>query len=98
MSFENGNFGAGQTPSAELIGVINKIIVPENRSRNWLFLTNIGDYDVFLSFDKPAEVEKGLILCANGGSLVLGKDFISTGAVSGITKLGTSKVIFQEAI
>ena len=98
MSFENGNFGAGQEPGAKEAGPTSAIIVPSNNGRNWIFITNIGEYDVYMAFDKKAVVEKGFYLSANGGSLCLTKDALSTGNLYGITKSGLSKIIYQEGI
>ena len=98
MTFTNGNFGAGQTPGAKEAGPTSDIIVPNNSNRNWVFLTNIGEVDVFMAFDKKAEVEKGFYLGANGGSLCLTKDALSTGNINGITKSGQSKIIYQEGL
>lgn len=98
MSAPHTNYGAALPPGAEIVGPGSDIIVPNNKSRNWLLLTNIGENDVYGAFDNPAEVEKGILLGANGGSLILTGDAMSTGPFNGITESGNSKVIFQEGI
>ncbi len=98
MSLNNGNYGAGQTPGVTDVATTSTEIAPANDSRNWILLTNIGATDVYASFDKSAELQKGILLGANGGSLVLDKNVLTTGPINGITSSGTSKVIYQEAI
>jgi hypothetical protein len=97
MTFDNGNKGKGQPPGGVDVGRSSIEIVPDNPSRNWVLITNIGDNDVYGSCDEPAEVEKGFFLGANGGNLLFSAEGLSTGPIYGRTATGTSRVIYQEA-
>ena len=92
------NWGAGQTPATTTVTTSTTEIVPKNRSRKFLILTNIGTGDCYISFGEDAILSRGILLGASGGSLVMDDDGISSEAVNGIVASGTSAVIYQEAI
>jgi len=92
------NLGQGQDPGSATATTSSSEIVPANPSRRWCIVTNIGNKDVWLSFGKAAEVDKGFLLAANGGSLDLTIGFNTTEAINGITSAATSDVAYQEGV
>lgn len=93
---EKANFGSGASPGTTTVSNSSTEIVAANVSRRWCILTNVGNKDVYLAAGQTAEVDKGAILHANGGSIVFGVNFDTTQALNGITKASTSAVIFLE--
>lgn len=87
---------SGQTPGTTSVTDSSTEIVATNTSRRWCFLTNIGSQDVYVAIGQTAILNRGILLAANGGSLAMGADTMSTEAINGITSTGTSNVIFQE--
>lgn len=98
MALNRGNFGEGLEPGSTTVTTSTTEIVPANNSRNFIYLTNVGANDVFIAFDKPAQINKGVLLGSNNGSLTLDKESNVLGPINGITASGSSAVIFQEAI
>lgn len=90
------NFATGQTPDSTSVGNTTTEIVAANTSRKWIVLTNVGNKDIFIACDVDALVDKGMLLGKAGGSVLMGADLCTTGAIDGITSAGTSTVIFQE--
>ena len=91
------NIGVGQTPDSTLVGDTNTEIVATNPNRIAVFLVNIGKNNVWLSCDENAILDKGLLLAANGGSLLIDSTAFSKGVINGICNSGKSSIIaFQE--
>lgn len=92
------NYGTGQTPTSVSVTTSSTELLAANTNRKWCVLTNVGNKDVFLAIDATALVNKGILLGKGGGSIQMGADIMSTGALNGITASGTASVLIQEGI
>jgi len=93
------NAGVGQTPIRVLITDVTTQIVAASVRRTALYLLNVGQYDVWVSCDEDAEVEKGMLLGKMGGSVLIDAANLTTGSVNGICE-GTkfSNITSQELL
>ncbi len=93
------NTGVGQAPTRILITDATTQIVASNVKRTALYLLNVGQYDVWVSCDESAEVEKGMLLGKMGGSVLIDTTNLTTGSVNGICE-GTkfSNITSQELL
>lgn len=88
--------GAGGAPGAVTIETTSTLIVAANTHRTWLYMTNLGTKDVWLSATEGAVLLQGIKLAKNGGSIFLSFLTVPTGPVFGIVNNATSVVAFQE--
>jgi len=92
------NTVVGQTPGSEAVSTDSIQILPGVTGRKSLSLTNIGTADVYWSMDVAAVENKGNLLSANGGTILLDRTVITDGPVFGIAGSGTNIVMFQEGL
>jgi hypothetical protein len=91
-------FSAG-VPFSQTVGDTSTLIVAGNVLRKYLAITNDSTNDVYISIGTPALVNKGVLLKANGGSIVFGGETLVTGAVNGIMAGGQSgNISFMEGV
>ena len=90
------NYGVGQTPTSVSVANSSTEMSAANTLRKWILITNIGNRDIWMSCDATALVDKGIFLGKNGGSVKMGADQCTLGAVNGITGSGSSSVAVQE--
>ena len=90
------NFFKGDSPGNVTITNVSTQIVPFNKKRKVLLLSNQGSRDVFVSIGSAAEVDKGLFMEKNGGTLKFDQLSMTNDAVFGITTAGSSVVLIQE--
>jgi hypothetical protein len=89
-------FSVGAPASATVDSGASTAIVPANVLRKYLAITNDSSVDVYIAIGVPAIVNKGVLLKANGGSIVFGGETLITGAVNGIAASSTANVSFME--
>jgi hypothetical protein len=103
LFFKNGKelpnitqFSAGAPDSATVDSGASTQIVAANYLRKYLAITNASAVDVYISIGTPAILNKGVLLKANGGSIVFGGQTLVTGAVNGIAASATANITFME--
>ncbi len=94
--FGKVNYGTGQTPTSVSVTTSTTEISAANTARKWIMITNVGNRDVFIACDVDALVDKGILLGKGGGSIAMGAEFCTLGAIDGITSAGSSTVLVQE--
>lgn len=83
------------TPTSASVGTSSTQIVAENLDRRFLFLFNSGNFDVFLSGDGTALLNKGFIL-EKGVGIELSRNMNLTTSIHGITLAASSDVLILE--
>jgi len=83
-------------PAAVTVANTTTAAVAENSNRKYLSVTNDSDEVMYLAFGNNAEMNKGLRLNANGGTLEWIGPNIFTGALNAICASGSKTLIYQE--
>ena len=92
---------AGQTPIGANVTNATTEIMPANNARQWAVVVNASDTDMYVALDADAVLNKGILLIARGGSIVLNRkgDIFSNGPINGIHGGSGDKVaVGQEGI
>jgi hypothetical protein len=89
-------FSLGPPASQVVDSGTSTLIVAANYLRKYLAITNDSAVDMYISIGAPAIVHTGILLKANGGSIVFGGETLVTGAVNGIAASATGNVTFVE--
>lgn len=76
------------TTSGEIVGA--------NPTRRYLVLTNTGAKTAFLNIGGTAEVNKGIVLMANGGTWLMDRYSFSNAAIEGIVSDDTTNIAIYE--
>ncbi len=90
------NIGTGQAVDSTTVTTSTTEIVAANTSRAFILMINTSVNDVFMGVDVAATLDTGILLPKNGGTFSMDSTAMSTGAINGITRTGTSLVLFQE--
>lgn len=93
---ESGLSGIKVKDLTASVTTASTLIAPRNSQRAWIVLTNDGDYDIYLQLDGPAVANKGILLNANGGGIILDHNTPFYGEIFGIAPGGTSIIVCQE--
>lgn len=80
------------------VAITTTEIRAENVSRAALYLTNIGNRDVWIGIGGPAVVGEGIKIDKNGGQFTFDSGGFSVAAINGIADLVASTVAFTEGI
>jgi len=83
------------SPSSVTVGTSSTLICNANLRRRFLCIVNNGDNPVYLAFGTAAQMNKGIRLNANGGSIMLTPMCITTEAVYGIASANTDVVFIE---
>ena len=86
--------GTGQTPSSATVTTASTEILSAG-ARRWAVITNLGTDGVFIAVGQTAILNAGMYL-APGGVMNFTGDAGTKQAVNGITRSGSSLVIYQE--
>lgn len=79
------------------VAVSNTTILSSS-SRTFMALTNNGAYDVWIAFGAAAVLNKGMLLSAYGGSVVMDKSSIYQGNVFGIAETTGTTIAYVEGV
>lgn len=91
------NAGTGQVPQNISITDVSTEIICSNARRTSVYILNLGKNDVWISCDVDAQFEKGMLLGASGGSMLVDSTAFTTGPVNGICQASRiSTVTIQE--
>jgi hypothetical protein len=82
-------------PHNALVGQTAMTLVSANETRSGLLVRNLSDNTIFLAFDNPAEINKGVALFPKESFSMERNDF-SVAYISAISNADNSLVCFQE--
>jgi hypothetical protein len=72
------------TDAAVDVATASTLIVAENSRRKLLTIVNASDQDIWLRFQSPAEIGKGIFVSAGGFTLEIGDGNLWVGPIYGI--------------
>lgn len=84
------------TPASTTIGSSSTTAIAANLDRKYLSVTNDSDEVMYLSFGVAAQMNKGIRLNANGGSLEWIGEKVFANALYAICSSGSKNLAYQE--
>ena len=87
--------GSNVTNSSVSVATSNTTIVSSS-SRTYIALTNNEPYDVWIAFGDAAIIDKGMVLRAYGGNVVLSNESIYQGDITAIADTTATTIAYVE--